>query len=205
MQNKAVLLVVDVQNDFCPGGTLAVPFGDAVVRLINHIAHKFETVVLTQDWHPANHISFAENHPGKPAFTKIHLPYGEQMLWPAHCVMETSGAALHPDLAIPHASLLLRKGSHPNVDSYSAFLEADRTTKTGLDGYFASRGITEIYLCGLALDYCVAWSAEDARHFGFAATVIEDACRAIDLDDSLESAWERMAQAGVTRTSSTAL
>ena len=204
MQNSAALLVIDVQNDFCPGGSLAVPHGNAVIPLINRIAQKFETVVITQDWHPADHISFAANHSGRQPFETISLPYGEQVLWPAHCVMATEGAALHPDLAVPHASLLLRKGSHRDIDSYSAFLEADRMIRTGLDGYFAARGITEIYLCGLALDYCVAWSAEDARHFGFAATIIEDACRAIDFNGSLEHAWERLTLAGVTRTSSTA-
>jgi nicotinamidase/pyrazinamidase len=205
MQNNAALLVVDVQNDFCPGGALAVPHGDAIVPLISRIAPKFKTVVITQDWHPPGHASFASNHPGKQPFETIMLPYGPQVLWPTHCVMASAGAALHPDLAIRHASLILRKGSHPDVDSYSAFLEADRTTKTGLDGYFASRGITEVYLCGLALDYCVAWSAEDARHFGLKAAIIEDACRAIGLDDSLQLAWERLSGAGVTRTSSTVL
>jgi nicotinamidase/pyrazinamidase len=205
MQNRAALLVIDVQNDFCPGGMLAVAQGHAIVPLINRIALKFETVVITQDWHPPDHTSFAANHQGKQPFETITLPYGPQMLWPTHCVMASKGAALHPELAIPHASLILRKGSNPDTDSYSAFLEADRTTKTGLDGYFASRGITEVYLCGLALDYCVAWSAEDARHFGLKATIIEDACRAIDLNDSLRLAWERLSKAGVTRTNSTAL
>jgi nicotinamidase/pyrazinamidase len=205
MQNRAALLVIDVQNDFCPGGMLAVAQGHAIVPLINRIALKFETVVITQDWHPPDHTSFAANHQRKQPFETITLPYGPQMLWPTHCVMASKGAALHPELAIPHASLILRKGSNPDTDSYSAFLEADRTTKTGLDGYFASRGITEVYLCGLALDYCVAWSAEDARHFGLKATIIEDACRAIDLNDSLRLAWERLSKAGVTRTNSTAL
>ncbi len=199
MQKHTALLVIDLQPDFCPGGPLAVPGGDEIIPLINQIAGQFETVVLTQDWHPADHISFAPNHPGSTPFETIPLPYGEQVLWPTHCVMATAGAALHPGLAIPHASLILRKGSHRNVDSYSAFLEADRTTKTGLDGYFRSCGITEIYVVGLATDYCVAWSAEDARHFGFAATIIEDACRAIDLDGSLTSAWERLTLAGVSR------
>lgn len=205
MQNNAALLVVDVQNDFCPGGALAVAHGNAIVPLINRIALKFETVIITQDWHPPGHTSFAANHPGKQPFETITLPYGPQVLWPTHCVMASKGAALHPDLAIPNTSLILRKGANPNVDSYSAFLEADRITKTGLDGYFASRGVTEVYLCGLALDYCVAWSAEDARRFGLKTTIIEDACRAIDLDDSLRLAWERLSEAGVTRTSSTAL
>ncbi len=200
MQNNAALLVIDVQNDFCPGGALPVADGDAIVPLINRIASKFETVVITQDWHPSGHASFAASHPGKQPFDTVTMPYGPQVLWPTHCVMATGGAALHPDLAIPHASLILRKGLHPEVDSYSAFMEADRTTKTGLDGYFTSRGITKIYLCGLALDYCVAWSAEDSRRFGFKTSIIEDACRAIDLNDSLSLAWERLAAAGVTRT-----
>lgn len=199
MQKHAALLVIDVQPDFCPGGPLAVPGGDDILHLINQLAAKFETVVLTQDWHPDNHISFASNHPGRAPFETISLPYGEQVLWPTHCVMATEGAALHPGLSIPHASLILRKGSHRDVDSYSAFLEADRTTKTGLDGYFSARGITDIYLCGLATDFCVAWSAEDACSFGFKATIIEDACRAIDLNSSLDAAWTRLTAAGITR------
>jgi nicotinamidase/pyrazinamidase len=201
MQKHRALLVIDLQPDFCPGGPLAVPGGDTIVPLINQIAAKFETVVLTQDWHPADHISFAPNH-GRPPFETISLPYGEQILWPTHCVMATEGAALHPNLAISHASLILRKGSHRNVDSYSAFLEADRTTKTGLDGYLHARGITDLYLCGLATDFCVAWSAEDARNFGFTTSIIEDACRAIDLNGSLDAAWTRLAAAGVTRLTS---
>ena len=205
MQNQAALLVIDVQNDFCTGGALAVPGGEAVVPLINCLAAQFATVVLTQDWHPANHISFAASHPGRQPFETTTLPYGKQVLWPTHCVQASPGAALHPALAIPHAGLILRKGLHPAVDSYSAFLEADRTTKTGLDGYLVSRGITELYLCGLATDYCVAWSAEDARRFGFKATVIEDACRAIDLNGSLAAAWSRLEAAGVTRAHSAAL
>jgi len=192
------LLVIDVQNDFCPGRALAVPGGDAVVPLINEIARGFETVVITQDWHPAGHASFAATHSREP-FGMIALEYGPQVLWPVHCVMGTPGAALHAGLDIPHACLILRKGSHAGVDSYSAFLEADRVTKTGLDGYLAARGVTEVYVCGLVTDYCVAWSAEDARRFGFGATVIEDACRAIDLDGSLAAAWVRLEAAGVKR------
>ena len=205
MQNNAALLVIDVQNDFCTGGALAVPDGDAIVPLINRLAAKFATVGITQDWHPANHISFAANHPGRQPFETTSLPYGEQVLWPTHCVMASHGAALHPNLTIPHASLILRKGLHRQVDSYSAFLEADRTTKTGLDGYLTSRGITALYLCGLATDNCVAWSAEDARTFGFKTTVIEDACRAIDLNGSLAAAWARMGAAGAARAHSAAL
>jgi nicotinamidase/pyrazinamidase len=205
MNKHAALLIIDVQNDFCPGGALAVADGDTIVPLINRLAEKFATVVLTQDWHPANHISFAAGHPGTAPFDSIPLPYGNQTLWPVHCVMGSAGAALHQDLAVPHASLIIRKGSHPDVDSYSAFLEADRVTRTGLDGYFASRGVTDIYLAGLATDFCVAASAEDAVAFGFTATVIEDACRAIDLDQSLDAAWTRLNQAGVRRTRSAML
>ena len=205
MHKHAALLVIDIQNDFCTGGALAVPGGEEVIPLINRLAEQFETVVITQDWHPAGHISFAPNHPNRQAFDIIALPYGDQVLWPAHCVMNTPGAALHAGLSIPHASLILRKGSHHLVDSYSAFLEADRTTKTGLDGYLRSRHITDVYLCGLATDFCVAWSAEDARSFSFNATIIEDACRAIDLNGSLANAWARLAAAGVTRTTSAAL
>ncbi len=199
MNRTSALLVVDIQNDFCPGGALAVVRGDEIVPLVNQIASQFETVVITQDWHPAGHISFAGNHLGRAPFEMITLPYGPQMLWPAHCVMGSTGAALHPGLDIPHASLIIRKGSHADIDSYSAFLEADRTTKTGLDGYLTSRGITDVHVCGLATDYCVAWSAEDARKFGFKTTVIEAACRAIDLNGSLAAAWQRLSAAGVER------
>ncbi len=202
MQKHSALIAVDLQPDFCPGGALAVPGGDEIIPLINELARPFETVVLTQDWHPADHISFAANHPGRAPFGMIGLAYGPQVLWPTHCVMETPGAALHPGVRIPHASLILRKGSHRNVDSYSAFLEADRTTHTGLDGYLRSRGITDLYICGLALDFCVAWTAEDARSFGFNATLIEDASRAIDLNGSLAAAWERLEKAGVNKVNS---
>jgi nicotinamidase/pyrazinamidase len=199
MQKHSALLVIDVQPDFCSGGALAVPGGETIIPLVNALARRFETVVLTQDWHPANHISFAANHPGKMPFESLNLPYGNQVLWPTHCVMSTPGAALHPDLDIPHASAIIRKGSQRDVDSYSAFLEADRVTKTGLDGYLRSRGIEHVFLCGLATDFCVAWSAEDARAFGFETTVIEDACRAIDLNSSLAAAWARMTAADVKR------
>jgi len=205
MKNTAALLVIDVQNDFCPGGALAVEHGDAVVPLINTLARRFATVVITQDWHPATHVSFASQHEGKTPFQSITLPYGEQTLWPTHCVMDTPGAALHKDLHIPHAAAIIRKGSNPKIDSYSAFLEADRETKTGLDGYLTARGITSVFCVGLATDYCVAWSAEDATKFGFSATIIEDACRAIDLNGSLSTAWTRLSAAGVTRTASTGL
>jgi nicotinamidase/pyrazinamidase len=199
MNRNTALLVIDVQRDFCAGGALAVPDGDAVVPVINALAQHYQTVVITQDWHPAQHVSFASTHPGRAPFETITLDYGTQMLWPDHCVMASAGAALHPDLAIPHAALILRKGSNRGIDSYSAFLEADRTSRTGLDGYLAARGITAVDLCGLATDYCVSWSAQDARHFGFAARVIEAACRAIDLDGSLAAAWAAMGGAGVVR------
>jgi nicotinamidase/pyrazinamidase len=199
------LLVVDMQNDFMPAGALAVPRGDEVVPLVNRIAANFAVVVLTQDWHPAGHASFASSHPGRKPYEKIRLPYGEQILWPDHCVQGTSGAAFHRDLDIPHAQLVIRKGHHRKVDSYSAFLEADRKTKTGLDGYLKSRGVKRVYCAGLATDFCVAWSAIDARRFGLQAVVIEDACRAIDTGGSLAAAWVSMRKAGVRRVSSAAL
>ena len=201
----ACLVVVDVQNDFMPGGALAVPRGDEIVPIANRLAARFENVVLTQDWHPRGQVSFASSHPGKKPFDTIQLPYGEQVLWPDHCVQGTSGAAFHEDLAIPHAQLVVRKGYHKDVDSYSAFLEADRKTTTGLAGYLDERGLKNLFFCGLATDFCVAWSALDARAAGFTATVIEDACRAIDLDGSLAKAWSDMAAAGVQRAPLTSL
>jgi nicotinamidase/pyrazinamidase len=200
MNDRTVLLVVDVQNDFMPGGALAVPRGDEVVSIINDVATRFANVVLTQDWHPARHISFASSHSGKPPFERVRLDYGEQVLWPDHCVQASEGAALHRDLRIPHGQLVIRKGYHPFVDSYSAFVEADRTHTTGLAGYLRERGIERVFLCGLATDFCVAWSALDARSAGFDAVVIEDACRAIDTDGSLAEAWRNMKAAGVRQT-----
>lgn len=194
-----VLLVVDVQNDFMPGGALAVPHGDEVVPVINRLASQFSNVVLTQDWHPANHISFAASHPGRKPFETITLPYGEQVLWPVHCVQSTPGAKPHAALDVRRAQLIVRKGCNPAVDSYSAFLEADRKTRTGLAGYLRDKGIRHVYCVGLATDYCVAWSALDARAEGFDVTVIEDGCRAIDLNGSLDKAWADMAAAGVRR------
>jgi len=194
-----VLIVVDVQNDFCPGGRLAVQKGDEVVPLINDLAQSFERVVLTQDWHPPGHKSFATSHPGHKPFDSIRLPYGEQTLWPDHCVQGSEGAALHKDLSVPHAQLVIRKGWHRDVDSYSAFLEADRETRTGLDAYLRAHGVKRVFVCGLATDYCVAWTALDARKLRFAAAVIEDACRAIDMQGSLAAAWEKMEKAGVKR------
>ncbi|AMM13878.1 nicotinamidase [Burkholderia sp. PAMC 28687] len=194
-----VLLVIDVQNDFMPGGALAVAHGDEVVPVINQLAHAFSHVVVTQDWHPAKHISFAEHHAGRAPFDMTTLHYGEQVLWPTHCVQDTEGAALHRDLHVPHARLVIRKGHHVGVDSYSAFMEADRVTPTGLSGYLRDAGVKRVFCCGLATDYCVGWSALDARSAGFEAVVIDDACRAIDLNGSLERAWAQMTAAGVER------
>lgn len=191
------LLVIDVQIDFCPGGALAVPRGDDIVPVVNALAHRFGHVVLTQDWHPAGHSSFASSHPGRKPFDTVQLAYGAQVLWPDHCVQATRGAAFHPGLDIPHAGLVLRKGCDRAIDSYSAFRENDRATSTGLHGYLRERGVSRVFLAGLALDFCVAYSAEDARRLGMPALVIEDACRAIDLGGSLAAAHERMAAAGV--------
>ncbi len=193
------LIVIDVQNCFIPGGSLAVKEGDAIVPVINAMAKKFPHVVLTQDWHTADHVSFASQHGGKKPFEAVKLPYGNQVLWPDHCVQGTDGAALHKDLNIPHAELVIRKGFRKGVDSYSAFLEADRKTSTGLGGYLKQRGIRNVYLCGLATDFCVAWSALDARKQGFTVAVVEDACRGIDLNGSLAAAWKDMTKAGVKR------
>ncbi|WP_438396608.1 bifunctional nicotinamidase/pyrazinamidase [Caballeronia sp. DA-9] len=197
-----VLLVIDVQNDFMPGGALAVAHGDEVVPVINQLALAFSHVVVTQDWHPATHVSFAEHHAGRAPFEMTTLAYGEQVLWPTHCVQDTQGAALHRGLHVPHARLVIRKGHHVGVDSYSAFMEADRVTPTGLTGYLRNTGVKRVYCCGLATDYCVAWSALDARGAGFETVVIDDASRAIDLNGSLERAWEQMTAAGVLRTRS---
>ncbi|BCF88499.1 MULTISPECIES: bifunctional nicotinamidase/pyrazinamidase [Paraburkholderia] len=194
-----VLLVVDVQNDFMPNGALAVARGDEIVPLVNQLARRFSHVVLTQDWHPPSHVSFAANHAGRQPFEMMTMPYGEQVLWPTHCVQNTPGAALHPALDIPHARAVIRKGHHAGVDSYSAFLEADRTTPTGLAGYLRDTGVTRVWCCGLATDYCVAWSALDARAAGFEVAVIEDATRAIDLNGSLDNAWRELRAAGVER------
>jgi nicotinamidase/pyrazinamidase len=193
---REVLLVIDVQNDFCPGGALAVPDGAAVVPAINRLARDFAHVVLTQDWHPAGHSSFASSH-GRQPYDTVGLPYGRQVLWPDHCVQGTPGAAFHPALDIPHAELVLRKGFDAAIDSYSAFRENDRETPTGLAAYLRERGFARITLCGLATDFCVGYSALDARAAGFAATVVLDACRGIDVDGSLARALDAMRQAGV--------
>jgi nicotinamidase/pyrazinamidase len=187
-RDSDVLIVVDVQNDFCPDGALAVPRGDEVVALVNRLAESFRNVVLTQDWHPAGHLSFASAHPGRSPYDTIVMPYGPQVLWPDHCVQGTAGAAFHKSLAIPRAGLVLRKGIDRTIDSYSALYENDRTTPTGLTGYLRERGIRRIFLAGLALDFCVRYSAEDAVREGFAAVVIEDACRGIDVQGSMAAA-----------------
>jgi len=199
----SVLLVIDVQNCFIAGGTLAVPHGEDVVPIINRIAPAFQNVVLTQDWHPAGHASFASSHPGSKPFETIRLAYGEQILWPDHCVQGTADAGLDQDLNIPQTELIVRKGFHRDIDSYSAFKEADRKTPTGLEGYLRERGITRVFAAGLATDFCVAWTALDARAAGFETYVIEDACRAIDLHGSLAAAWQHMTQQGVMRIRST--
>jgi nicotinamidase/pyrazinamidase len=196
---SSALLVIDMQNDFMPGGQLPVTDGDALVPLINQLGARFRNIVITQDWHPPGHISFASSHDQRQPFDSIHVPYGAQTLWPDHCVQQTYGAQLHADLRLPRAQLILRKGCNPGIDSYSAFLEADRSTRTGLAGYLKDRGIDTVFVAGLALDFCVAWSAQDARAEGLTTVVIADACRAIDLDGSLQSAWETMLMAGVQR------
>src|SRR6266478_3441963 len=199
VDDTSALLVIDVQNCFLPGGSLAVKDGDQVVPVINKIAKGFSNVVMTQDWHTPGHISFASVHSGKKPFETIDLPYGKQVLWPDHCVQGTDGASLSKDLSIPQAELIIRKGFHKDVDSYSAFLEADGKTSTGLAGYLKGRKIKRVFVAGLATDFCVAWTALDARKAGFEAYVIEDACRGIDTQGSLAKAWTDMAKAGVKR------
>ena len=192
------LIVVDMQLDFCPGGALAVARGDEIVGPINDLMPDFDAVVLTQDWHPHDHTSFAVNHPGAAPFSQVQMPYGPQVLWPAHCVIGTPGAGFHPGLATDVADLVIRKGFRPGIDSYSAFFENDHATPTGLAGYLRDRGIDALTFVGLAHDFCVAWSAMDAARLGFAATVIEAATRAIDLDGSRAAAQAAMRDAGVT-------
>jgi nicotinamidase/pyrazinamidase len=191
------LIVIDVQNDFCPGGALAVVGGDEIINRINGLMEEFGTIVLTQDWHPANHSSFAANHPGADPFSLTTMPYGPQVLWPTHCVQGGTGAEFHPNLQTDPAQLIVRKGFRTEIDSYSAFFENDHATPTGLDGYLRSRGITAVTLVGLATDYCVAYSALDAAGLGYKATVLEGACRAIDLNGSLAEAQAKMCAAGV--------
>ncbi|MDY8110570.1 bifunctional nicotinamidase/pyrazinamidase [Fulvimarina sp. 2208YS6-2-32] len=189
------LIIVDVQNDFCAGGSLAVPDGDAIVPLVNRLARRFDLVVATQDWHSAGHASFASTH-GKAPFETVELYYGTQVLWPDHCVMGTSGAAFHPRLDVPGTQMIVRKGFHPGVDSYSAFREADHRTPTGLVGYLRERGASRLFVCGLALDFCVNWTALDGCEAGFEVVVVDDACRAIDMNGSLGEAKAAMAGAG---------
>lgn len=197
ISERDVLLAVDIQNDFCPGGCLPVPCGDEVVARINSLASRFAHVVLTQDWHPPGHHSFASSHAGKRPFDTVALGYGPQILWPDHCVQGTPGAEFRADLDIPHAQLVIRKGFRAEIDSYSAFYENDRKTPTGLGGYLRERGLTRIFLAGLAFDFCVRYSAEDARREGFAAVVIEDACRGIDVDGSVAATREVFAGLGI--------
>lgn len=196
--SKTALIIIDVQNDFCPGGALAVTDGDAVIAPANALAAKYPVRVLTQDWHPADHSSFADNHPGAAPFSTIEAPYGPQVLWPRHCVQETAGAAFRDGLRTD-ADLIIRKGFRPDIDSYSAFFENDHATPTGLAGYLRERGVSAVVLCGLATDFCVRYSAVDAVKQGFEAIVAEDACRAIDLDGSLAAAWAEMEKNGVRR------
>jgi len=193
------LLIIDVQNDFCPGGALAVADGDAVVPVINRLAERFDHVVLTQDWHPSGHSSFATSHPGANPFESVEMSYGQQTLWPEHCLQGTAGAAFHPELVIDRAQLIIRKGFRREIDSYSAFFENDRRTPTGLAGYLRDRGLRRIFLAGLATDFCVHYSAVDARRLGFDTVLVEAGCRAIDLAGSLDAAWAGMAVAGVQR------
>jgi nicotinamidase/pyrazinamidase len=192
-----MLLVVDIQYDFCPGGRLAVPRGDEVVPAIARLAERFDHVALTQDWHPPGHSSFASSHPGREPFETIQMPYGPQVLWPDHCIQGSRGAAFHPGLDVDRAEVIVRKGFRPEIDSYSTFFENDHKTSTGLAGFLRDREIRRVVLCGLATDFCVSWSAVDARRLGFEVVVVEDATRAIDLDGSLEREKRQMLEAGV--------
>ena len=195
--DRDVLLVVDVQNDFCPGGNLAVPHGDEVVPVVNQLAARFAHVILTQDWHPRGHLSFASSHQDKQPFDTIEVAYGEQVLWPDHCVQGTPGAEFRKDLDVPHAELVLRKGYHRAIDSYSAFYENDKKTHTGLAGYLRERGLNRVFVAGLAFDFCVRFSCEDACREGFEAIVVEDACRGINLAGSMEETRRALAKLGV--------
>ncbi|KFC68973.1 Nicotinamidase/pyrazinamidase [Bosea sp. LC85] len=193
------LIVVDVQNDFCLGGCLAVPGGDEIIPVVNALGRRFQTVVLTQDWHPAGHSSFASRHPGRNHFESVTMAYGDQVLWPDHCIQGTRGAEFHPGLDLPHAQAIIRKGYRSGIDSYSGFFEADRVTPTGLGGYLKERGISRVAIVGLATDFCVNWTAQDAVRSGLETFVVEEACRAIDLNGSLAKAWSDMAALGVRR------
>lgn len=195
----AVLIVVDLQNDFCSGGALAVPDAEAVLPVVNGLMRDFRHVILTQDWHPPGHVSFASSHPGRPVFSRVILPHGEQVLWPDHCIEETHGAEFHPSLHVPAHATVVCKGVHAGMDSYSAFFENDRTTPVGLDALLRSRGVKEIVLAGLATDYCILHTALDARGLGYEVTVVESGCRGIDLNGSVADAWARMLKVGVRR------
>jgi len=205
--NKAAdaLLLIDIQNDFCSGGALAVPDGEGIIPLVNSLAARFPLVALTQDWHPADHLSFASAHPGKAVYETVDMPYGPQILWPDHCVQGSAGAAFHPELDTAPAQMVVRKGFRRRIDSYSAFFENDRSTVTGLGGYLRERGVQRVFLAGLATDFCVLYSALDARAQGFETFVVTDACRAIDLDGSLAAAQTLMDQAGVRQIPAAAL
>lgn len=196
-ETQDALIVIDLQNDFCPGGALAVAGADEILPQVNALMAQFPVSVLTQDWHPENHSSFVANHPGAAPFSQVQMPYGPQTLWPSHCLRGSEGADFHPGLDVERAELILRKGFRPDIDSYSAFFENDRTTATGLAGYLRERGVTRLTFVGLALDFCVGWSALDAARLGFEVRVIESACRAIDLDGSLAAARTAMRAAGV--------
>ena len=199
MQKNAALIVVDVQNGFTPGGNLAVANADEIIPNINEIATYFENIIITQDWHPEDHISFAQNHANKNPFDTVELNYGTQVLWPSHCVQGTYDAELHPNLKLPTAQLIIRKGFHCHIDSYSAFMEADHKTTTGLSGYLKERAIDTVFVVGIATDFCVAWTAIDAVTLGFKTFVIADATQGIDLTGSLQQAWQDMLEAGVHR------
>lgn len=196
------LLIVDVQNDFCPGGALEVPDADQIISVINKLAKKFEVVIQTQDWHPAGHSSFASSHEGKEPFETIQMPYGEQILWPDHCIQGTKGAEFHPNLKTDHAQMIVRKGFRSHIDSYSTFYENDDVTTTGLTGYLRERNIDSLYMAGLATDFCVLWSVVDGIREGFDITVVEDAVKGIDIDGSVQKAWKEMLDAGAQKISS---
>ena len=191
------LLIVDIQNDFCPGGALAVPDGNRIIPVVNKLAEQFDHVLMTQDWHPAGHHSFASSHSGKEPFETIEMPYGEQVLWPDHCVQGTTGADFHPTLNTTHAELIIRKGFRRQIDSYSGFFENDHETGTGLTGYLRDRGFDTLYIAGLATDFCVKWTALDALKEGFGVSVVRDAVAGIDIDGSVKTAWQEMRDAGV--------
>ena len=199
------LIIVDTQNDFCPGGALEVPEGDTIIPTINRLAEQFGCILQTQDWHPEGHSSFASSHSGKSPFDTVRMPYGEQVLWPDHCIQGSRGAEFHPDLVTTRSELIVRKGFRKEIDSYSAFFENDHQTPTGLDGYLKDRGLNELYFCGLATDFCVKWSVVDARKLGYTAYLITDATKGIDVNGSLDAAREEMKEAGAQFVTSSAI